>query len=255
MTGFGGNWTEDKLQILKEYLNNYLTVFKKRRDYFHLIYIDAFAGSGEIQITDEDGKIFIEGSVKRALSLNFDEFIFIDKDSRSIKELRRIKRQHTEKNITLKQADANNVLKNICDELEWETLNLVAQTKIIDTWILFPISAVQRMLPITRKPEDISDTWRVKLNKIFGDDSWNDLYESKTTLFNDINNERESGEKQIIELYKKRLQICFEDRLLNNTKKFVNSRKRVLFEFIFAAGSPNGKEPAHRIAKHLIKKI
>ena len=43
--GFGGPWTEEKLAILKKYLDTYTTVLKNQP--FRLIYIDAFAGTGK----------------------------------------------------------------------------------------------------------------------------------------------------------------------------------------------------------------
>lgn len=41
---FGGDWTEEKLKILEDYLNFYLTALKHQK--FYLMYIDAFAGTG-----------------------------------------------------------------------------------------------------------------------------------------------------------------------------------------------------------------
>ena len=41
---FGGPWTQEKLEILRQYLDTYTTVLKNQP--FNLTYIDAFAGSG-----------------------------------------------------------------------------------------------------------------------------------------------------------------------------------------------------------------
>ena len=41
---FGGSWTEQKLEILKKYLETYNTVLKKQP--FERVYIDGFAGTG-----------------------------------------------------------------------------------------------------------------------------------------------------------------------------------------------------------------
>ena len=43
---FGGNWTEEKLDILAKYLDAYTTALKNKQ--FRLVYLDAFAGAGEI---------------------------------------------------------------------------------------------------------------------------------------------------------------------------------------------------------------
>ena len=43
---FGGQWTLEKLGILKRYLDAYTTVLKNQS--FRLIYVDAFAGEGSL---------------------------------------------------------------------------------------------------------------------------------------------------------------------------------------------------------------
>ncbi len=48
-TSFGGPWTKEKLAILNKYLDAYTTALKNQP--FHLIYIDAFAGTGEVELT------------------------------------------------------------------------------------------------------------------------------------------------------------------------------------------------------------
>jgi len=53
---------------------------KKRNQKFKKIYIDAFAGTGEIET--RDGGQYLVGSAKRALSADkkFDRYFFIEKD-------------------------------------------------------------------------------------------------------------------------------------------------------------------------------
>ncbi len=51
---FGGSWTKEKLDILQRYLNAYTTALKNQP--FRLWYIDAFAGTGDVQLrASEDG--------------------------------------------------------------------------------------------------------------------------------------------------------------------------------------------------------
>ena len=49
---FGGNWTEEKLNIFTSYLDAYLIALQNQK--FKKIYIDAFAGTGEIETSDGD---------------------------------------------------------------------------------------------------------------------------------------------------------------------------------------------------------
>ena len=47
---FGGPWTQQKLNILEHYLDAYTTALKNQP--FRLVYIDAFAGTGRIELQD-----------------------------------------------------------------------------------------------------------------------------------------------------------------------------------------------------------
>ena len=42
---FGGNWTEQKMQIIVDYAKAYLTIMNKQA-WVKTIYFDGFAGSG-----------------------------------------------------------------------------------------------------------------------------------------------------------------------------------------------------------------
>ena len=104
-TGFGGPWTEEKLDILKKYLYAYTTALKNQP--FRLIYIDAFAGTGEVELTsaDEGKKEFIEGSARIAVDVDdkpFDEYIFIEKDQDRCIQLNSLKGANQCKNIQMK---------------------------------------------------------------------------------------------------------------------------------------------------------
>lgn len=85
---FGGFWTEEKLRLFTRYLEAYLKALQYQK--FHKIYIDAFAGTGEIETKDRD--ILIPGSVKRALSASkkFDKYIFIEKDPNKVSQLKEL---------------------------------------------------------------------------------------------------------------------------------------------------------------------
>ena len=97
VNAFGGEWTRDKLQILEDYLRSYTTVMKNQS--FHNWYIDAFAGTGFINVDSRDevqGKLLIsddgwdgemanlsKGSARRAVEVDdkpFDELTFIEQN-------------------------------------------------------------------------------------------------------------------------------------------------------------------------------
>jgi three-Cys-motif partner protein len=47
MNKFGGNWTEQKIEIVVNYAKAYLTIMNKNKQ-FKTLYFDGFAGSGDI---------------------------------------------------------------------------------------------------------------------------------------------------------------------------------------------------------------
>ena len=275
-TGFGGPWTEEKLAILKKYLDAYTTALKNKS--FRLIYIDAFAGTGEVELTsvDEGKKEFIEGSAKIAMDVDkkpFDEYIFVEKDQDRCIQLNSLKEAYQNKNIQIENEDANDFLQNLqkdwrryrgvlfldpfATEVEWVTIEKISSFEALDTWILFPTSAIARMLPLKREPDSISSEWANRLNRIYGDDSWRDLYSinPQISLFGDEEQQRQEGIDGLIRIYKNKLTQLFGDRFLEKSQTLKNSKNSALFEFLFCVGNPNGIGPAIRIAEHILKDL
>lgn len=275
-TGFGGRWTEEKLAILKKYLDAYTTALKNKS--FRLIYIDAFAGTGEVELTsvDEGKKEFIEGSAKIAMDVNkklFDEYIFVEKNQDRCIQLNSLKEAYQNKNIQIENEDANDFLQNLqkdwrryrgvlfldpfATEVEWATIKKIASYEALDTWILFPTSAIARMLPKKREPDSISTKWVNRLNRIYGDGSWRDLYSinPQRSLFGDEEQQRQEGIDGLIRIYKNKLNQLFGDRFLEKSRTLKNSKNSALFEFLFCVGNPKGIGPARRIAEHILKDL
>ena len=275
---FGGDWTEEKLDILENYLNIYTTALKNQ--HFKLLYIDAFAGTGEIELNDDDANRFISGSAKRAVNVDdrpFDKLIFIEKDKAMCKELERRLAPACNRNIVIENEDANLCLRQMCRDwtqtrkgwrgvlfldpfamqVEWETVEAVANTEALDVWLLFPVSAVARNLPLKKKPDAVSKASVARLNLVFGDGSWVKLYDHtprQQNLFGEHSDERVPGVKGIVEIYKHKLENLVGERLLSKSMTLTSLKNSPLFELIFFAGNPRGTETAHRIAKFLLEK-
>jgi three-Cys-motif partner protein len=202
---FGGDWTEDKLCRIKEYLQAYNTALKNQR--FSREYIDAFAGTGyrEVQCEETDEatlfpelaepevRRFLDGSARIALNVEpgFHRFTFIEKNPNKVKDLLKLKDDYPNKDIRIEQGDANTWVQSICREswdyrravlfldpfgmqVSWQTLEAVAATKSIDCWILFPLCvSITRLL----SKDEIPDESRCKpLDVLFGDRSWVDAF-------------------------------------------------------------------------------
>lgn len=274
---FGGTWTSDKLNILETYLEEYTKVLKNQN--FNLIYIDAFAGTGQIELLggsdDNDRREFISGSAIRAINVKktrpFDKLLFVEKDPGRFEELKILRDSHPDRDIQVINSDANQFLFNLeynwnkwrgvlfldpfATEVEWSTIENIASFEALDTWILFPVSAIARMLPTSRMPEDIEPKWADRLTKIFGGDSWRELYKEapQGELFGNRGMERNPGVEGLISIYKRNLRHIFGDRFLQELRTFRNSKNSVLFVFLFCVGNPRGIKPATRIAKHILE--
>ena len=273
---FGGPWTREKLDILESYLDAYTTALKGQP--FRLMYVDAFAGTGLIEFPqndDEDDKRdFISGSAERAIRIAdkaFDRLIFVEQDTKRCEELEKLRRAHYDRNIEVKNSEANYFLRNLeedwrkwrgvlfldpfATEVEWSTIEKIASFEALDTWILFPVSAIARMLPKSRMPEEVEPKWAARLTRIFGDERWRNLYQEnrQRNLFGDP--ERDPGVERLISIYKENLKNLFRDRLLEESRTFKNSKNSALFEFLFCVGNPRGIKPATRIAKHILERI
>lgn len=270
---FGGSWTTEKLEILGSYLAAYTTALKNQP--FKLMYIDAFAGTGDISVQQEHNgpRAIIDGSARRAIKIEdkpFDRLILIEKDYERYRKLVHLKTENPIRDIQIENCDANSFLRNLdvnwkewrgvllldpfATEVEWATIEKVAQFNALDTWILFPVSAITRMLPKSRLPDDVSRKWAKKLTQIFGDDSWRKLYYMRQQrLFGDEQHERDTGTDGIRRIYKNNLKCLFGRRFMEQSQSLLNSTDVHLYEFIFCVGNENGVNLAKKIARDILK--
>lgn len=273
--GFGGSWTKEKLDILQRYLNAYTTALKNQP--FQLWYIDAFAGTGDVQLrASEDGtEEFLAGSARRALEVRdqpFDRLIFIEENESRCDQLERLGSEYPRRTVQAKNAEANSYLKGLrpasnvrgvlfldpfATEVAMSTLAHVASLECFDTWILFPVSAVARLLPRSREPDEISEKWVERLDLVYGGDSWRGLYrpDRQQNLWGSADTTRTPGISGLTRIYRERLSEIFGRRLLGDRAELRNSRGSVLFELIFCVGHPRGIGPAKNIAAHLLNNI
>ncbi len=274
MQHFGGSWTVEKINVLSNYSNAYVTALKNQP--FDLIYIDAFAGTGKVQIKGEE-LLEIDGSAKIALDAKeaFSKYYFIEKNNQYLEELNSLIRQYPEKEerVSIYQADCNEQLKQICKktdwnhyrallfldpystEVKWDTLEIISETHAIDVWYLFPFSAALRLM---KKKGNIPDSWKAKLNEIFGDDSWeHELYEQniEINLFEEESSLiRYKGTDALRKYIIKRLGTVFA-RVSSKSIILYGKTNNPLFLFCFAVSNnnPAAQNLAFRIADYILK--
>jgi three-Cys-motif partner protein len=285
---FGGDWTATKLAILSRYLAAYTTALKKQP--FRTAYIDAFAGTGyrALQTDAEKSLLFpdladeapqglLEGSAKLALEVEprFDRYIFIEKDRDRCEQLEKLKKDFPDlaADITVRPGEANEVIQDLCGkkwknrravlfldpygmQVEWTTIEKVANTGAIDLWLLFPLGiGVNRLLP---RSGVVPEGWRNRLDLFLGSDDWYRAFyqvETTTNLFGEEETTvAKAGIETIGKYFVERLKSVFPG-VAPKPKILMNSMNCPLYLFCFAVSNPNPKAwgIALDIANHILK--
>ena len=138
-------------------------------------------------------------------------------------------------------------------EVDWQTVQRISETKSVDLWILFPLSALTRMLPTDREPDEANIAG---LNRVFGSQEWQvELYRTQVqqTLFGDEAQIVRDDQQAIVDLYLAKLREVFP-AVSNNPRWFRNSRNSPLFALMFAAANERGGPIALRIANDLLNR-
>jgi three-Cys-motif partner protein len=139
-------------------------------------------------------------------------------------------------------------------QVTWDTIAAIANTKAIDLWILFPISAVNRLL---KRNGQISDAWREALNEMFGASDWYDVfYQTRKDI--DLLGERTTTIKiatfdLIGQYFVRRLETVFAG-VADNPLPLFNSRNVPLYLLCFASGNPRGARTAIKIAQDILRR-
>lgn len=284
-------WTKDKLARLGKYLPAYTKALSKKN--FVLAYIDAFAGTGVINVEiketpqnlfgfenglEEELKDFIDGSAKIALKTEpqFHKYIFIEKNKDRFSELQKLKEEfpHLTDRIEIVNAEANSFIQDLCKkdwiknnrravmfldpygmQVSWKTIEAIANTKAIDLWILFPIGTVNRLL---NKNGKINKGRRKSLDNLFGNEDWFEMFFDERERINLIT---QQPEKYFVKKASfETIAQYFNDRLKSifadvapNPLFLTNSNNSPIFLLCFATGNPKGAPIAVRIAQNILK--
>ena len=284
---FGGDWTTDKLNRLRKYLEAYTQALKNQP--FQLSYIDAFAGTGYRsarskntspglvlpELADEEAESYLAGSARIALEIGrpFDRYVFVEKSPERAKQLESLRQefQSPSTSIDIVVGEANAYIKDLCGstdwrgnravmfldpygmQVNWDTVEAIARTQAIDLWYLFPL-AVNRLLIRGGK---IDDSLRKRLDDVFGATDWYEAFYSvdvQPSLYGDDESVTKMATFQSIKHYMlNRLKGLFCG-VANNPLELRNSRNTPLFLLCFAAGNPRGASIAVKIAQHILGK-
>jgi len=273
---FGGKWTEEKLIRLRGYLEAYTQIFKDR-NWATTVYVDAFAGTGEIvskahdaskSVVDTDEQEFARfliGSAQVALLVNppFDQYLFIEKDSMKTADLLEMKSAFPDRadRIKVVQAEANSYLLDWINrtkwrttravvfldpygmQVEWKLLEAIAVTHAIDLWLLVPIGlGANRMMTQSDLPKL---EWQNRLTAFFGNDDWKQRFyriPQQTNLFGDgPSHEKAANFDELASYFVERLRDIFGDEgVAPNPLTLRNSRNSPMYLLCFASANKTG---------------
>jgi three-Cys-motif partner protein len=293
---FGGPWTEIKLDAVEYYLECYARALKRVR--FDLWYIDAFAGSGDRESEREVGGIFegapievvretLAGSARRALGVMppFDHFVFIEKDDDRYAALQETKSENPGKDIWIIKGEANDELAKLVGShpwsrrdtgnsrgvvfldpyalhVDWQTLQALASTRVLDVWYLFPIRDTIRQL--AHDFRGIGPKAPM-LDRVLGPE-WRELYSIKperdapTDMFAWVDQQVEPeqpelqrvvSQKQFERWLKQRLETEFQ--FVSEPLPLLASPNRQLFSLFLGVSNPS--KSAIDLAKHFVSYV
>ncbi len=272
---FGGLWTEDKLNALRDYLQFYCKALAQQP--FKLIYIDAFAGTGRCDIKNVDGsQRVIDGSAKIALDCNpgFAQFRFIENKRKHIIELQSLIKNHpngTKAHIS--ERSAQDVLPAMLLGYDWKShrgvlfldpfglqckyslLKQIASTGALDVFFLVSLSGLFRQAAINQT--GIDEGKAAILTDFLGTKEWRSaLYIRKQDdLFDDPQISRDPGWEPILKFTTERLRTVFPYVGEPNLMKMKNGVP--LFALYFAVSNRNEKAIglAKRVSKDILSKL
>src|SRR6188474_963309 len=156
-----GEWSQIKLDIVREYAKAYSTILAKQASLKH-VYIDAFAGAGIHQLKSTGD--LVPGSPLNALHVEppFHELHLIDLDGKKVDHLKKLAGDRKE--VFIYQGDCNQILleevfpkvryekfrRGLCLldpyglTLNWEVLAKAGAMKSIEIFLNFPMMDMNR---------------------------------------------------------------------------------------------------------------
>ena len=272
---FGGEHTQEKLQALRDYLPAYTTALGRR---FTLHYIDAFAGTGECNITVGGKELRVPGSASIAIDCKppFHKMVFIEKVANRVRALKKLSQAAKHRDIVVVKDDANIAVPAHLAALQrsdravilldpygmtvdWLTLEKIATSKLADVWYLFPLSGLYRQA--AKDSRNIDASKEASLARIMGHHDWKKaLYEPKRMddLFGDNSDIRTADPPRMAEWVKECLQSIFPGvhgpKILYQTRKD-GKQGPPLYALFFLVSNPNpaALSLAMKFAKAVLK--
>ncbi len=277
----GGVWTDIKLKVLRKYLEFYTIALSKHN--FHLVYFDAFAGTGKRNLEDDPNQTgFLEdnetesvknGSAKIALEISrpFHEYVFVEKNASRFRELQTLANEHPDlsSRMRFERRDANTAVQEFCSktdwkksravmlldpfgmQVDWSTIEAISRTESVDLWYLLPVGmGLDRMLPGHGR---LPDSWRRRLVLVTGDEDFEKSFfkpSEQTDLFQlDAKAVERSVTTGGIERYfLRRLGKVFAD-VAEPPLRLLNKSGYLIYSFVFCCSNPRAVQLASKVSR------
>jgi three-Cys-motif partner protein len=262
-----GPWSEDKLELLRKYLNAYTAIMQGQRwcrNGYH--YVDAFAGTGRPRARDEER--YIDGSPRVALTIQnpFHSYTFVEMSPWRVQRLQELRDEFRDRDIRIRQEDCNRVITTeitpriryeqfnrglifldpFSMNTEWTTVEQIAETRALEIFMNFPVMALNRTA-LPNDPYALADAQVQRMNRFWGSNEWRvNIYEEVPTLFGPVEIKIHSTTgRRLGQLFKRRLEQVFP--YVTDPLVMTNSRNAPLYCLIFAGPHSLGTEIAQDI--------
>jgi three-Cys-motif partner protein len=261
-----GDWTELKLGILGQYLDEFTTA-SKRVD--SRVFLDAFAGQGRGR-SRTTGDVF-EGSARIALNVIDPEFThlrYFERDPTNARLLRQaLETEYPGRDIKVFEGDCNDRIPEALAELRsvswaptfafldpdgiqlrWSTLQVLAAHKKrspykTELWLLFSTMGLVRRLALDESKLRRQDEQAA--NDAFGDESWRPVYDQRRR--DDITGQQARAEYINLYRWKLETELGYAHTFALEIR---NDRGVPIYAMVFATDNEAGK----RIMLHLYEK-
>ena len=225
----------------------------------------------------EDAKTIVEGSALRAMKLmrKFSRYIFIEKDSRKLAELKETIEPHASvgEKIEFICGSADVEIAKLCPHLNkpnvrsvvfldpfgsqvgWTTLEALASTRHVDLWYLFPAGlSVNRQIS---SRFELTPEQEKSLDRLFGPNDWRNRF-GKTEITRGLFDAMEEKSKSttiddITRFMIESMSKIFAGGVRNEWLPLGRDGAHwYSLLFAMANASPQAKKIAHDVAKHLL---
>lgn len=287
---FGNVSTDLKLSMVAGYLKAFTTALQNRpspRRPFQLLYIDAFAGTGErtVKLAAQEANLLEpsaeartearRGSARMAIDTSppFDRLVFMDCKPRHVQALKDLAASFPDRKIDVVHGDANARLQGAAKrgnwkntravmfldpygmEVDWTTLEAIRQTEAIDVWYLVSLVGLYRQA--TRKLSKLDNEKRSALTRMLGTRDWETAWYSESVQPSLLGMDAADADRtpdlgKLEGFVTERLRTLFP--LVLPPKRLYNDRGAPMFSLYFLCSNPSQKarQVAGRIAGHIL---